>query len=64
MNENFKNVEVNGNRLTITRDGLMLSLETCIGLQKECKEKNDLTTWMITAGYIEAVKDLLSHFEA
>ena len=64
MNENFMNVEVMGNKLSITRDALMLRLETCISLQKECKEKNDFTTWMITAGYIEAIKDLLSHFEA
>lgn len=64
MNTNFKNVEITGNRLTISRDELMLRLETCIAMQKESKEKNDFTTWLIACGYIEAVKDLLACFES
>lgn len=63
MKENFMNVEIMGNRLAITRDALMLRLETCISMQQESKAKNDFTQWLLAAGYIEAIKDLLSHFE-
>ena len=64
MDANFKNVEITGNRLTISRDELTLRLETCINMQIESKVNNDFTQWLITAGYIEAMKDLLSHFES
>ena len=64
MNANFQNVEIMGGRLAITRDALMLRLETCIDMQKEAKASNDLTQWLLAAGYIEAVKDLLAHFES
>ena len=64
MNAGYLNVEVNGNRLTISRDDLALRLETCIDMQKESKAKNDLTQWLLAAGYIEAIKDLLGHFES
>lgn len=63
MNARFLNVEVKGQRLTISRDDLALRLETCVDMQKESKAKNDLTQWLLAAGYIEAIKDLLSHFE-
>lgn len=63
MKANFMNVEIMGNRLAITRDALMLRLETCINMQKESKENNDFTQWLLAAGYIEAIKDLLGHFE-
>lgn len=63
MNARFLNVEVKGNRLTISRDDLALRLETCIDMQKESKMKNDFTQWLLAAGYIEAIKDLLGHFE-
>ena len=63
MDTNFKNVEITGNRLTISRDELMLRLETCINMQTDSKANNDFTQWLITAGYIEAMKDLLSCFE-
>ena len=63
MDTSFQNVEIMGNRLAITRDALMLRLETCINMQKESKENNDLTQWLLAAGYIEAIKDLLGHFE-
>lgn len=63
MKANFQNVEIMGNRLAITRDALMLRLETCISMQKESKAKNDLTQWLLAAGYIEAIKDLLAHFK-
>lgn len=63
MNANFQNVEIKGGRLAITRDALMLRLETCIDMQKEAKASNDFTQWLLAAGYIEAVKDLLAHFE-
>ena len=63
MAKNFENVEISGGRLTITRDALMLKLETCIGMQEDCKASNDFTNWLLAAGYIEALKDLLSHFE-
>lgn len=60
----LNNVEVKGNRITLTREELMLQLETCIDLQKDAKVKNDFSTWLIAAGHIEAIKDILSHFEA
>lgn len=63
MSANFQNVEIMGGRLAITRDALMLRLETCIDMQKEAKASNDFTQWLLAAGYIEAVKDLLAHFE-
>ena len=63
MNAKFLNVEVKGNRLTISRDDLALRLETCIDMQKESKAKNDTAQWLLAAGYAEAIKDLLSHFE-
>lgn len=63
MDTKFQNVEIKGNRLSITRDALMLRLETCIDMQKESKAKKDFTTWLIAAGYIEAVKDMLACFE-
>lgn len=44
MDAKFQNVEIKGNRLSITRDALMLRLETCIDMQKESKAKNDFTT--------------------
>ena len=64
MNANFQNVEIMGNRLAITRDALMLRVETCIEMQNEAKVSNDFTQWLLAAGYIEAIKDLLSHFES
>lgn len=64
MKANFQNVEIMGSRLAITRDALMLRLETCINMQKESKENNDFTQWLLVAGYIEAIKDLLGHFGA
>lgn len=60
----LNNVEVKGNRVTLTREELMLQLEACIDVQKDAKTKNDFTTWLIAAGHIEAIKDILSHFEA
>lgn len=63
MNARFLNVEVKGNRLTISRDDLALRLETCIDMQKESKAQNDFTQWLLATGYIEAIKDLLVHFE-
>lgn len=59
----LNNVEVKGNRITLTRDELMLQLEACIGIQTDAKAKNDLSTWLLAAGHIEAIKDILSHFE-
>ena len=64
MAQTFENVEIMGGRLAVTRDALMLRLETCIDLQKEAKKSNDFTQWLLAAGYIEAVKDLLAHFES
>ena len=64
MNASFLNAEVKGNRLTISRDDLALRLETCLDMQKESKAKNDFTQWLLAAGYIEALKDLLGHFES
>lgn len=63
MDTKFQNVEIKGNRLYITRDALMLRQETCISIQKDCKTQNDFTTWLITTGYIEAIKDLMACFE-
>ena len=60
----LNNVEVNGDKLTITREELDFQLYASITLQQDCKAKNDFTTWLITAGHIEAIKDLLSHFDA
>lgn len=60
---NVQNVKVDGNKLTITREDLDFQLHACITLQKDCKVNNDFTTWLITAGHIEAIKDLLSCFE-
>jgi len=59
----LENTEVKGNRLTITRDELQLQLQTCIGLQAEYKANNDFNMWLLAAGHIEAIKDLLSCFE-
>ena len=64
MNAGYVNVEVKGNRLTISRDELSVRLATCIDMQKESKAKNDFTQWLLAAGYIEAIKDLLGHFES
>lgn len=60
----LNNVEVKGNRVTLTREELMLQLEVCIDVQKDAKTKYDFATWLIAAGHIEAIKDILSHFEA
>ena len=59
----YKNIEIKGDRLLISRDDLALTLEAVIGLQLESKAQNDMTQWLIAAGYIEAVKDLLACFE-
>ena len=59
----LKNVEIRGNRLLISRDELALQLESCLSVQVESKSKNDFSTWLLAAGYSEAIKDLLSCFE-
>lgn len=64
MNAGYVNVEVKGNRLTISRDELSVRLATCIDMQKDCMANNDFNQWLLAAGYIEAMKDLLSHFES
>lgn len=59
----YKNVEIKGNKLTISREDLALLLDTAIDVQLNCKTLNDITQWLIAAGYIEAIKDLLACFE-
>lgn len=64
MTQTFQNVEIMGGRLAITRDELMLRLETCIDMQTKSKAENDFSTWLIAVGYSEAIKDLLASFES
>lgn len=67
MNETmdvFRNVEIKGDRLMVSRDELAKVLDACIGIQTDSKANNDCTQWLIAAGYIEAVKDLLGCFES
>lgn len=67
MNETmdvFRNVEIKGDRLMVSRDELAKVLDACIGIQTDSKANNDYTQWLIAAGYIEAVKDLLGCFES
>lgn len=54
---------VDGNRLSLGRLGLELALEACIATQLEYRAKNDMNMWLFSAGYIEALKDLLSSFD-
>lgn len=63
MDVKFQNVEIHGDRLTITRDSLMLMLQSCVDMQVGYKANNEYEMWLLTAGYIEAVKHLLAHFE-
>ena len=53
------NVEVKGNRITLTREELMLHLEASKEVQKENKREIGL----IALGYQEAIETILSHFE-
>ena len=62
MDVKFQNVEIHGDRLTITRDSLMLMKQTCVEMQVEYKNKNEHIMWLMAAGYIEAVNQLLAHF--
>lgn len=57
-------IEVNGNMLTVTREELMMQLDACIDVQKESKQNNDFSTWLVAAGHIEAIKDMLACFES
>lgn len=54
---------VDGNRLSLSRQELEVALEACIATQLEYKAKNDMNMWLFSAGYIEALKDLLSSFD-
>lgn len=54
---------VDGNRLSLTRQELEISLEACITTQLEYKAQKDMDMWLFSAGYIEALKDLLSNFD-
>lgn len=56
----LQNVTVNGNALTITRDEIERLIQAGIDTQLEYKESNDFTMWLMTAGYIEALKDMLA----
>lgn len=58
----LQNVTVNGNALTITRDEIERLIQAGIDAQLEYKESNDFTKWLITAGYIEAMKTLVAYF--
>lgn len=59
----LNNTEVRGDKLIIDINELKLQLKACIDTQIDAKEKNDFTTWLIAAGHIEAIKDLLSYSE-
>lgn len=58
----LKNVEIVGNKLTISREDLSLQLDACINVQTESKANGNFTQWLIAAGYAEAIKDLLACF--
>lgn len=59
----LKEVTVSGNKLTITKEAIELRIEAGIATQIEYKQNNNLSGWLMTAGYIEALKDLLACFE-
>lgn len=59
----LQNTEVRGNRLLIDRDELMLQLNVCLDVQNKAMNENDFNTWLLAAGHIEAIKDLLACFE-
>lgn len=59
----LENVEVKGNRLYLTREELQLQLEACISLQQEYKAANDFNMWLVAAGHIEAIEEILEYFE-
>lgn len=58
----LQNVTVNGNALTITRDEIERLIQAGIDTQLEYKESDDFSMWLMTAGYIEAMKALLACF--
>ena len=60
----LKEVTVSGGKLTISRKELESELEVCIAKQLQCKAEDDLTMWLMAAGHIEAIKDLLACFES
>lgn len=59
----LKDVSVSGDKLTITKDAIELRIEAGIATQIEYKQNSNLSGWLITAGYIEALKDMLACFE-
>lgn len=59
----LKDVSVSGDKLTITKDAIELRIEAGIATQIEYKQNSDLSGWLMTAGYIEALKDMLACFE-
>lgn len=59
----LQNVTVSGGKLTISRKELESELEVCIAKQLQCKAEDDFTMWLMAAGHIEAIKDLLACFE-
>lgn len=59
----LENYEVKGNRVTLDRDELMLQLEVCLDVQNKAMNENDFNTWLLAAGHIEAVKDILALFD-
>lgn len=59
----LKEVTVSGNKLTITKEAIELRIEAGIATQIEYKQNNNLSGWLMTAGYIEALKDLMACFE-
>ena len=58
----LNNYEVKGNRVTLDRDELMLQLEYCLDVQNKAMNNDDHITWVIAAGHIEAIKDILALF--
>lgn len=59
----LENYEVKGNRVTLDRDELMLQLEVCLDVQNKAMNEYDFNTWLLAAGHIEAIKDILALFD-
>ena len=51
----LKDVSVSGDKLTITKGAIELRIEAGIATQIEYKRSNNLSGWLMAAGYIEAL---------
>lgn len=56
-------VEVSGEKITITKSDLQAELDRIIDKMEECKMLDDVIQWMGLYGMAEIIKDLLGQFK-